>query len=167
MRKKRTPLHVLIALFVCVPLLAALAGCVNQQGEPMFYAQPAPQEQEQAQGSRALGDTGFTNVVATGSVRAGSWQVAGARTAISVTNGSAIAATGSYQPLTSGGTVTATITAGDAGRLLVLVNTSATTINIQDTGIQKLSAAAALGQYDALVLWSDGTNWIEISRSDN
>lgn len=165
MRRNGTLRYPLVAIVVCVLLLVALAACVKQEGEEMFYAQPAPQEQ--AEGSRALGDTGFTNVVATGSVSAGSWQVAGARTAISVTNGSAIAATGSYQPLTSGGTVTATITAGDAGRLLVLVNTSATTINIQDTGIQKLSAAAALGQYDALVLWSDGTNWVEISRSDN
>lgn len=165
MRRKWMRKYPLGAILVCVLLLVALAACVKQEGEQLFYAQPAPQEQ--GQGSRALGDTGFTNVVATGYVSAGSWQVAGARTAISVTNGSAITATGSYQPLTSGGTVTATITAGDAGRLLVLVNTSATTINIQDTGIQKLSAAAALGQYDALVLWSDGTNWIEISRSDN
>ena len=26
---------------------------------------------------------------------------------------------------------------------------------------------STLGQYDALILWFDGTNWIEISRSDN
>lgn len=90
-----------------------------------------------------------------------------AQTAISVTDGGVITATGAYQPLESAAEVTATIAAGDAGATLVLVNTANTTINIADTGAAKLSAAAALGQYDSLTLISDGTNWIEVSRSDN
>lgn len=93
--------------------------------------------------------------------------IVSAQTAISVTNGSAITATGTYQPLESAAEVTATVAILPAGTFLYLTNTANTTINIQDTGIQKLSAAMALTQYDSLVLWSDGTNWIEVSRSTN
>lgn len=92
-----------------------------------------------------------------------------AQTAISVTDGSVITATGSYQPLTSADEVTATIeTAGFiTGTELILINTTDTTINIADTGTAKLTAAAALGQYDLLSLIFDGTNWIETGRNDN
>jgi hypothetical protein len=90
-----------------------------------------------------------------------------AQTAITVTNGNPFTPTGTYQAITAASEVTPTITVGNAGDVLVLINTSAQTVNIADTGTAKLSAAAALGQYDTLVLWCDGTNWIEISRSDN
>lgn len=90
-----------------------------------------------------------------------------AQTAITVTDTAAFTATGTYQAIQAAGEVTPTITVGTAGDLLVLINISAQTINIADTGIQMLSAAWAAGQYDVLVLWCDGTNWIEISRSNN
>ena len=90
-----------------------------------------------------------------------------AQTAISVTNGAAFTPTGSYQPIESAGEVTPTLGVGTAGDLLVLINTSNTTVNLADTGTQMLTAAAALGQYDSLTLWSDGTNWIELARADN
>lgn len=89
------------------------------------------------------------------------------QTAISVTDGGIITATGTYQQLESAGTVTATVAVLPVGTVLTLINTTATTINIVDTGTAKLSTAGALGQYDSLVLWSDGTNWIEVSRSNN
>ena len=90
-----------------------------------------------------------------------------AQTAITVTNGNAFTPTGTYQPIQAAAEVTPTITVGTAGDVVVLINTSANTINIADSGTAKLSAAAALGQYDSLTLWCDGTNWIEVSRSDN
>jgi len=90
-----------------------------------------------------------------------------AQTAITVTNGAAFAPTGTYQPIQAAGEVTPTVTIGTAGDLLVLINTSAQTINIADTGTTMLTAAGALGQYDSLTLWCDGTNWIEISRANN
>ncbi len=91
-----------------------------------------------------------------------------AQTSITVTNGAAFTPTGTYQNITTASEVTPTITAGaTAGDLLILINTSAQTINVADSGTAKLSAAWAAGQYDVLVLWSDGTNWIEISRSNN
>jgi len=91
-----------------------------------------------------------------------------AQTSITVTNGAAFTVTGSYQPISAAGEVTPTITAGaTAGDLVVLVNTSAQTINLADSGTLMLTAAAALGQYDTLTLMSDGTNWLELSRADN
>jgi len=90
-----------------------------------------------------------------------------AQTAITVTNGNAFTPTGTYQPIQAGSEVTPTVTVGTAGDVVVLINTSANAINIADSGTAKLSAAAALGQYDSLTLWCDGTNWIEVSRSNN
>jgi hypothetical protein len=112
--------------------------------------------------------TGFDNVtMANGTLS--HWLTLSANTTIAVTDGATITPAGSYQPLSSAGTVTATIatTGMAAGDQLVLVNTTNTTINVLDTGTAKLSAAAALGQFDALRLVFDGANWVEVSRSNN
>ena len=94
-----------------------------------------------------------------------------AATAISCTDGSVITMTAMYQPLQSAGTVTPTLSTAAAGvttgTLLYLVNTSNTTINLADSGTAKLAGALALGQYDSAWLAFDGTNWIELSRSNN
>lgn len=91
-----------------------------------------------------------------------------AATAISVTQGLTITPAGSYQPLESAGTVsTGAITAGTAGDVLTLVNGTNTTITISDTGTLKLSGNIALGQYDSLVLISDGTNWVQLATTNN
>lgn len=91
-----------------------------------------------------------------------------AQISLTVTDATAFTPTGTYQNITAAGEVTPTITAGaTAGDLLVLINTSAQVVNIADSGTAKLTAAAALNQFDVLVLWSDGTNWIEVSRADN
>jgi len=89
------------------------------------------------------------------------------QTAITVTDSTAFTATGTYQAIQAAGNVTPTITAGSAGDLLVLINTSNTTIKIQDTGTQMLTGDISLGQYDSLVLWSDGTNWIQVATANN
>ena len=90
-----------------------------------------------------------------------------AQTSITVTNGAAFTATGTYQPITAAGTVTPTLTVGTAGDVVVLINTSAQTINIADSGTMMLNVAVALGQYDTLMLWCDGTNWLQIATADN
>jgi hypothetical protein len=89
-------------------------------------------------------------------------------TAISLTMNATLTPNGTYQPLQAAGNVsTASITAGTAGDVLVLVNESNVTITFTDTGTLKLSGNAALAQYDALTLSSDGTNWVEIAQADN
>ena len=90
-----------------------------------------------------------------------------AQTAITVTNGNAFTPTGTYQPIQAGSEVTPTVTIGTAGDVVVLINTSANTINIADSGTMKLASAVALGQYDTLTLWCDGTNWLQIATANN
>jgi len=90
-----------------------------------------------------------------------------AQTAITVTNGNAFTPTGTYQPIQAGSEVTPTVTVGTAGDMVVLINTSANTINIADSGTMKLASAVALGQYDTLTLWCDGTNWLQIATANN
>ncbi len=88
--------------------------------------------------------------------------------AVTVTNGSTITPTGTYQPIQSAGAVgTSSIATGTAGTVLVLVNAVAQTITLTDTGTLMLSANLALGQYDSVTLISDGTNWIQLATSNN
>lgn len=51
--------------------------------------------------------------------------------------------------------------------LLSFVSGGATTAQLADTGAVKLSAAWEPVQYQTLTLVSDGTNWLETSRSAN
>jgi hypothetical protein len=151
---RRLSLH-LAALFLTILLLAATL---------MLIPALAP-----AQG--AEGDTAFTNVIATNLVTQGYVSVGSDlnlfKTAtLSVTNGLTITAN-SYQPLSSAGTVTITLAAKDAGDIVVLENTTNTTINMTDAGNRKLTAAWAGGQFDSIVLIFDGTNWIELARANN
>lgn len=91
-----------------------------------------------------------------------------AATAVTVSNDSTVTPTGSYQPLTSAGNAgTATITVLSAGTVVHFVNTANTTITFTDTGTLKLSGNAALGQFDTLTVVSDGTNWVELSKTNN
>lgn len=91
------------------------------------------------------------------------------QTAISVTDGSVITPTGSYQPLESAGAVTATLSSGcTAGRDVTLVNTVAQAIVISETATSALSGNATLNQYDAMQFLCDGTRWIQVApESDN
>ncbi len=89
-------------------------------------------------------------------------------TAIMVTQGITITPAGSFQPLAAEGNVsTGAIAAGTAGDVLALTNDTNTTITISDTGTLKLSGNIALGQYDTLLLVSDGTNWVQVATTNN
>jgi len=118
-----------------------------------------------------LGVTGVStlaSVSVTGAETVGTFQLWTAATAISVTTNGSIEPTGTLQPLTSFGNVyTSDVDCGAAGRVIILYNQSATTINITDTGTVMLSGNTALGQYDTLWLYSDGTNCIEIGQTNN
>lgn len=183
---------------VALVLALALAGCAvpspvhvvidnaDQVGANSvnWTAQPEVNTQDDG-GTRSVAasganETGFNNMQVTGYVDVqtnlyvGDWVHTFAQTAIAVTDGAVITPTGTYQPLTATGSVTATLTTSSdfvtAGDVLILINANSTvtsTVNIADSGTAKLTAAAALGQYDSLTLWFDGTNWIELSRADN
>lgn len=93
-------------------------------------------------------------------------------TAITVTPGGTVTPAGYYQPITAAasGTGTSSIagcSSDTAGKRVVFVNTSSNTITFTDTGTLKLAGNAALGQYDALGVICDGTNWVQVTKADN
>ncbi len=92
---------------------------------------------------------------------------ASAGASITVTNGAAFIPTAMYQPLSAADAVTPTITVPAAGKVVCVWNTSSNTITLADTGNQVLSGNAALGQYDFLCGYSDGTRFIRFTGSDN
>lgn len=86
--------------------------------------------------------------------------------AYAVTNGIPITPTGTYLELTATEWSTVTVAANaDAGTVLFLNNVSAENIYIADTA--RNGGNLTLGQYDTLVYISDGTGWVELSRSNN
>lgn len=89
-----------------------------------------------------------------------------APTAIAATTG-ALVSTGFFQPLTATGTVTPTITPGTAGTVTCFQMTSSATAVFVDSGNVVLAGNLSMGQYDVLCGRSDGTRWIEFSRTNN
>lgn len=86
-----------------------------------------------------------------------------------ITAGGTITPTGAYHQITATAARGTSSVAGvnAAGRVVTLVNVGSSTITLTDTGTLKLGGNAVLGQFDSLTLLSDGTNWIELSKSDN
>lgn len=76
-----------------------------------------------------------------------------------------ITPTGTYQPISAASPITATLSAGSAGQLLIVVNTGANAITIADTATT--AGTYAMGQHDSLMLLNNGSAWVEISRSNN
>lgn len=115
----------------------------------------------QAQG----GVTGFANIRITNFYRALP------RTAIAVTaNMTPLNSTGTFQRLTAAaavGTTGAAITVRPAGTWLTLINVGSNTITFTETGTLISAGNIALGANDAATLWSDGTNWYQVSGSNN
>ncbi len=94
------------------------------------------------------------------------------RTTIEVSMNGTLNPTGSYQVISAsvGSAVSlsgADITVKPAGSVLVLVNTGGQTITFTETGTLRSAGNIALGQYDSATLLSDGTNWTQISGSNN
>jgi hypothetical protein len=122
--------------------------------------------------------TNFTNVRTTGYLRADSLLRADEfvrvtpRTVITVTGvvtDAAVTPTGTYQRLDSNKIITVTsIATSTAGTLLILTNVAVTaTINITDGTPHRLGGDRGLGPNDTLMLLSDGTEWNELSFTNN
>jgi len=139
-----------IVLVGCVPLPQAQSAVPTDAG-----GSRAPVGVTVMQGLRVLKPAVFNNTVS----------VLG--TTATVTNGAAFAIAGSWQPITAAGAVTPTITIPAAGIVACIENTAAQTITIADSGNQVLTAVFAMGQYDVLCGYSDGTRFIETSRANN
>lgn len=106
-------------------------------------------------------------VTASGALNAGTTLNLDAQTTLTVTNGAPFTPTGTHQPIVAASAVTPTIAIGESGDVLIVRNTGTNAITIVDTGTTKLGGSRALGQYDTLVLISDGTNWLELAYVNN
>ncbi len=179
---KNNKFRLAVVAMLTLAALIVIGACVSKSPEPAVIdsqaARPVEifksitvQNESDLRGTLNVDKAATFNstVTATGDVTLNDSVVVGAQTAISVTNDATITPTGSYQPLTSAGTVTASLaTSGyTTGTLLTLLNTANTTIVFTDTGTLKASGNVSLGQYDAASFIFDGTNWIQISESDN
>lgn len=123
--------------------------------------------------------TSFGNVVSASSIRSTTYINSGSYITVgtffegnpqifTVVNVTPITPTRSVLLLTESGTVTVTtIVAGPANAMLFVRNTAAQTVNVVDGSNLKLASTFAMGQYDTLMLISDGTNWIETARANN
>ena len=80
-----------------------------------------------------------------------------------------ITPTTSLHQITAAGVVsnTMSVTGFTAGQVVALVNVGANTITIIDTGTTMLGGNRALGQYDTLMIFFDGTNWVELAFTNN
>ena len=110
------------------------------------------------------------NVTASGLITVGTFlQLSPGAPQTIITGTAGITPTTSLHQLTSAGTVanTMSVTGFTAGQVVILVNVGSNTITITDTGTTMLSANIALGQYDTLMVYFDGTNWVQISTADN
>ena|SRR5437868_6297945 len=149
----------LIALVATLLAAGVLVNPVAAQknGRALFNWVIADRVLVQSGGLTVVGDT----------VVGAKFNVAPATTLVVTMNGT-VTPLGYNQPISSTGTVnTATITVGAAGDKLLLTNQAATSIVFSDTGTLKLTGNITLGQYDMLELISDGTNWRQISTSNN
>ena len=116
----------------------------------------------------ATGNVTGSGVVSTGAITHTGFLVEQPATSITVTQDITITPGGTYQPIVAAGAVsTGVIVNPLAGRRLVLINTGSNAITISDTGTVMLGGDRVLGQYDALSLIGDGTNWIEVALGNN
>jgi len=102
------------------------------------------------------------------------WMIFGVQTAISMTAGSTITPTGTWQPLESGSAITSSATTAVAdgttsGDVLIMQNTNASDVIIIDgTGANvECKANVSLGAGDTITLVWNGTNWYCLSVYDN
>lgn len=110
------------------------------------------------------------NISAAAEVDVGTFLQLSEASAQTIVDGTAgITPTATYHPITAAGAVGNTMytTGFTAGDLVILVNEGANAITITDTGTTMLTGNIALGQYDSLTLLFDGTNWVEVSASNN
>lgn len=163
-------------LVLALAIIFVLAGCVSVPAQSSHTidvnvtgVQPAATPVSSSGGSRALTGygTNLTSLSLSGNLTIAGLRQYPAATSATVTNGAAFAIVGSWQPITAAATVTPTITIPAAGVEACIENTSAQTINIADSSNQVLTAAFAMGQYDVLCGYSDGTRFIETSRANN
>ncbi len=111
-----------------------------------------------------------SNVVAYGSSSVGTFLALTPGTTQIVSNGSTLTPVASNQPISSVAAAgLSDIGATAAGTMLRIVNVGSQTITLTDTGTLRLSGDIALGQYDSLMLMSQGVGlgYVQMGTSNN
>ncbi len=175
-------LSILVGMLVAsasTPVYAQNTACYRAQGGALWACGSGGTLQMQSGSTLSVQSGATTNfadlatfsgglTVAGGNFTTAAFTTNAKQDAVTVTNGSTITPTGTYQPIQSAGAVgTSSIATKTAGTVLVLVNAVAQTITLTDTGTLMLTGNLALGQYDTVTLLSDGTNWIQLATSNN
>jgi hypothetical protein len=113
-------------------------------------------------------------VATTSTLGVGTWLKMTSQTAVVVSAGSTITATGTLQPLTSASSVTTStsLAVGNgttAGDLLILRNANASdTITVDGTGANvECKTDTVLGAQDTMTLIWNGADWVCLSTRDN
>lgn len=176
---RKTPLT--LALAVVLAAFTMLAACNNaiEQGAATDAAvfQRGIVSNSRAQGStpavvaNARGTSIPLQVQLNGAVLASFQRDAGLAFAtgapmVAVT-GTVIAPSAVLHPVSIATAGTVPLTIPSAGRVVCVWNTGTQGVTIADTGNQVLAGNFTLGQYDVLCGISDGTRFIEISRTNN
>lgn len=86
---------------------------------------------------------------------------------ITAVTGTVIAPSAVLQPVSIATAGTVPLTIPGAGQYVCFWNTGSQALTVADTGNQILAGNFAMGQYDVLCGFSDGTRFIERSRSNN
>lgn len=93
--------------------------------------------------------------------------ILGTATPATVVSGTALAPGAARQPVSIATAGTVPLTIPSAGVTVCIWNTGSQAVTIADSGNQVLAGNFAMGQYDVLCGFSDGTRFIEINRSNN
>lgn len=145
-------------------LLSYSVPCYVAQGGANIVAASGCTITVQSGGSLAL--SGGSIALSSGSAIQGH-TIYGTATAATVVTGTALAPGAAKQPISIATAGTVPLTIPSAGVDVCIWNTGSQAVTIADTGNQVLGGNFAMGQYDVLCGFSDGTRFIERSRSNN
>lgn len=121
---------------------------------------------------RATNGVTITNDLDVGDdVKVGNWQIYAKQPTFTVVSSLPITSTGTYMPLTAGGTVTPSliVSGTTTGQILILENTVAQNIILLDNAAQNmnLTGTITMTQYDLITLIWNGADWMEMAVSAN
>lgn len=160
--------NVLVALAVTVTLLVMGFMAVTAQPIRQPFEWIIAKRLTVNTTTRLIGDvTTGADLTVMGDASVGDGFNTESQSTLVVTNSTVFTPTGYFQPISASLNVTPVIAVLDNGTHLLLVNVSTRTITITDTTTRMMAGNFGMGQRDALELISDGTRWLEISRSNN
>jgi len=161
-----------VAGFVAFALLSALLLSVMLTGSTVAQSDVSNYDNVRTSGYVIAGTTvtAGTDVIAGDDVTLGGHLGMTPATTITVGYQGTITPTGGLQYLTSTanrGTRLVVTTTLTAGTIQAFYNSGSNTITLTDTAPLVLGGNAALGPGDTLVLFHNGTSWVQLSKTDN